>query len=51
MKKDATNIKSEEEEVWGDGRCVAYQKFIWDLMEKPHTSMAAKVSKNNVSSS
>lgn len=43
MKKEANNLKKEEPEEWGDGRCVSYQRFLWDLMEKPHTSFAAKV--------
>ncbi len=43
MKKEASNIKKEVEEDFGDGRFAKYQKCLWDLMEKPHTSTAAKV--------
>ncbi|XP_059087713.1 potassium voltage-gated channel protein Shab-like [Tigriopus californicus] len=43
MKKEANNLKKEDPEEWGDGRCVSYQRFLWDLMEKPHTSFAAKI--------
>ena len=44
MKKAAKDIrKNDDDEEWGDGKCVHYQKFLWDLMEKPHTSFAAKV--------
>ena len=31
------------EEDFGSGRFVKYQICLWDLIEKPHTSMAAKV--------
>lgn len=43
MKKDALQSKAVEEEDWGEGKCARYQRFLWDLMEKPHTSLAAKV--------
>ncbi len=43
MKKEASNIKKEVEEDFGDGRFAKYQKCLWDLIEKPHTSTAAKV--------
>ncbi len=48
MKKEARDLKQEDFEEWGDGKCVHYQRFLWDLMEKPHTSLAAKVSQTNV---
>ena len=44
MKKEANNIKKEVEEDFGDGKFAKYQKCLWDLIEKPHTSTAAKVS-------
>ena len=28
--------------VFGEGKCARYQKCIWDLMEKPESSTAAK---------
>ena len=42
MKKEANNIKKEVEEDFGDGKFVKYQRCLWDLIEKPHTSLAAK---------
>ena len=46
MKKDALQTKAEEVEYWGEGKCARHQRFLWDLMEKPHTSLAAKVRAN-----
>ena len=43
MKKEAQNVKKEVEEDFGDGKFATYQKCLWDLIEKPHTSTAAKV--------
>ena len=43
MKKEANNIKKEVEEDFGDGKFAKYQRCLWDLIEKPHTSTAAKV--------
>ncbi len=42
-RKEATNLKKEEPEVFAANTCGRYQKFLWDLMEKPDTSLAAKV--------
>ena len=42
MKKEANNIRKEVEEDFGTGKFVKYQICLWDLIEKPHTSMAAK---------
>ncbi len=47
MKKAAKDLRKDDDtEEWGEGRCVHYQRFLWDLMEKPHTSFAAKVRRN-----
>ena len=44
MKKEASQRrKSTVEDVFDETRCGRYEKFLWDLMEKPHTSLAAKV--------
>jgi len=43
MKKEANNIQKEVEEDFGTGKFVKYQICLWDLIEKPHTSTAAKV--------
>ena len=45
MRKEAESLKNQEEEEWGDGKCAKYQKFLWDLLEKPTTSIAARVSR------
>ena len=50
MKKEADNIKKEVEEDFGDGKFAKYQKCLWDLIEKPHTSTAAKVDIHNFQS-
>lgn len=43
MRKEAESLKTREEEEFGDGRCVHYQKRLWDLMEKPTTSLGARI--------
>ena len=43
MKKELEHNKTEDDEDFGNGRCAGYQRFLWDLMEKPYTSLAAKV--------
>ena len=48
MRKEAESLKNQEEEEWGDGKCAKYQKFLWDLLEKPTTSVAARVSRKFV---
>ena len=45
MRKEAESLKNQEEEEWGDGKCAQFQKFLWDLLEKPTTSIAARVSR------
>ena len=43
MKKDAELLKKDADEYWGEGMCARSQQFIWDLFEKPESSLAAKV--------
>ncbi|XP_013777491.2 potassium voltage-gated channel subfamily B member 1-like [Limulus polyphemus] len=43
MRKEAESLRKGEEEDFGDGRCAHYQKFLWDLLEKPTTSLPARV--------
>ena len=43
MKKELLNIKKEEPDVFPDSQCGNYMRFIWDLMEKPETSSAARI--------
>ena len=42
MEAEASKLILDDVEDFGTGRFVPYQKFLWDLMEKPDTSMAAK---------
>lgn len=44
MRKEAESLRQRDEEEFGEGRCAAYQKLLWDLLEKPTTSLAARVS-------
>lgn len=44
MRKEADSLKQREEEEFGDGKCAQYQKYLWDMLEKPNTSLAARVS-------
>lgn len=46
MRKEAESLRQREEEDFGDGKCSPYQKFLWDLLEKPQTSFAARVSES-----
>ena len=47
MRKEAESLKTRDEEDFGDGKCAAYQKYLWDLLEKPTTSIAARVRSND----
>ena len=40
-------VKKEELEVFRPGRLGRLQKVLWDLFEKPHTSIGARVSKTS----
>ncbi|XP_037089256.1 potassium voltage-gated channel protein Shab-like isoform X2 [Pollicipes pollicipes] len=42
MKKEADSLKTGETEQFGSGKWAQYQKFLWDLMEKPTTSLGAR---------
>jgi hypothetical protein len=44
MRKEAESLRQREEEEFGDGKCAQYQKYVWDMLEKPNTSFAARVS-------
>ena len=44
MRKEAESLKTGEVEDFGDHKCAEYQRFLWDLLEKPTTSIAARVS-------
>ncbi|XP_039430160.1 potassium voltage-gated channel protein Shab isoform X4 [Culex pipiens pallens] len=43
MRKEAESLRQREEEEFGDGKCAQYQKWLWELLEKPNTSFAARV--------
>lgn len=43
MRKEAESLRERDEEEFGRGRCAQYQKFLWDLLEKPTTSFPARV--------
>ncbi|XP_039284713.1 potassium voltage-gated channel protein Shab isoform X3 [Nilaparvata lugens] len=43
MRKEAESLRQRDEEEFGDGKCAHYQQFLWDLLEKPTTSIAARV--------
>jgi len=45
MRKEAESLRQREEEEFGEGKCAQYQKWLWDLLEKPTTSIAARVSR------
>ena len=44
MRKEAESLLQGEEEDFGSGKFVKYQKFLWDILEKPQYSMASRVS-------
>lgn len=44
MRKEAESLRQREEEEFGEGKCSQYQKYLWDMLEKPNTSLAARVS-------
>ncbi|XP_054154292.1 potassium voltage-gated channel protein Shab-like [Oppia nitens] len=43
MRKEAESLRQRDEEDFGEGKCAYYQKFLWDLLEKPTSSFAARV--------
>lgn len=50
MRKEAESLRQREEEEFGDGKCAEYQKYLWDMLEKPNTSFAARVSYSELQS-
>lgn len=44
MRKEAESLRQREEEEFGDGKCAQYQKYLWDVLEKPNSSLPARVS-------
>ncbi|XP_031346236.1 uncharacterized protein LOC116173092 isoform X3 [Photinus pyralis] len=43
MRKEAESLRQRDEEEFGDDKCSQYQKWLWDMLEKPTTSIAARV--------
>lgn len=43
MRKELESLKEHDEELFGTSKLQRYQKFVWDLLEKPQTSLAARV--------
>lgn len=44
IRKEAESLRQRDEEEFGEGKCAEYQKYLWELLEKPNTSLAARVS-------
>ena len=42
MEGEAGKLILDDVEDFGQGKFVPYQKFLWDLLEKPDTSLGAK---------
>ena len=45
MRKESESLRQRQTEDFGDGRCAGWRKKVWDLLEKPQTSRAARVSR------
>jgi hypothetical protein len=46
MRKEAESLRQREDEYFGEGPTAKYQKMVWDVLEKPQSSLAARVSLN-----
>lgn len=51
MRKEAESLKERTVEYFGTGRCANIRSKVWNLLEKPQTSMAARVSQPDSSKS
>ncbi|EFA07362.2 Potassium voltage-gated channel protein Shab-like Protein [Tribolium castaneum] len=47
MRKEAESLRQRDEEEFGEDKCSQYQKWLWDMLEKPTTSIAARMSTEN----
>ncbi|CAL1526154.1 unnamed protein product, partial [Lymnaea stagnalis] len=43
IRKEAESIRQRDEDDFGNGVCAHWRQKVWDLLEKPTTSMAARV--------
>ena len=44
MRKESESLRQREDEYFGEGPLAKYQKMLWDVLEKPQSSLAARVS-------
>ena len=44
IRKEAESLRQRDAEDFGNGMCAKWREKVWDLLEKPTTSMAARVS-------
>lgn len=44
IRKEAESLRQRDEEDFGTGSCAKWREKVWNLLEKPTTSMAARVS-------
>ena len=44
IRKEAESLRQRDAEDFGTGMCAKWRERVWDLLEKPTTSMAARVS-------
>ena len=44
MRKEQESLVLHDDEDFGDGRCADFQRKVWNLLEKPQSSAAARVS-------
>ena len=44
IRKEAESLRQRDAEDFGTGMCAKWREKVWDLLEKPTTSMAARVS-------
>lgn len=44
LRKEAESLIEMDEDPFTEGRCTEWQRKVWDLLEKPQTSLAARVS-------
>lgn len=43
MRKEAESLRQRENEYFGEGKLAKYQKMCWDCLEKPQSSLTARV--------
>lgn len=43
MRKEAESLRQRDDEYFGEGKLAKYQKLLWDCLEKPQSSLTARV--------